>query len=270
MPAPRSRIDAGSIHGNSASTSQGPRKEERLLEITQHVKPSIQILIADRDSMSSDLLAHAITMDRNREAAAISSANLLQELASRKVDVVVIGADQRFRSGDGFDLAGAVARHHPKTMIVIILNESTPDSVIHAFRSGARGVFTRHQPIGQLLSCIEHVWNGFVWAGRTETDVLLEAFKSIPSPRILSDSPSLTARELQVVQCAATGKTNRAIANELGLSEHTIKNYMFRAFEKLGVTSRTELLFLLTMRGSLNRNAGTDQKTEFEGTDRTL
>jgi two-component system nitrate/nitrite response regulator NarL len=51
------------------------------------------------------------------------------------------------------------------------------------------------------------------------------------------------------VQCAATGQTNKAIASELGLSEHTVKNYLFRAFEKLGVSSRVELLFYLTSRG---------------------
>ena len=214
----------------------------------------MQVLIADRDSMSSDLLASAISNDRNRKAAPISSAILLQELAIRRVDVVVIGADQRFRSGDGFDLASEVVRHQPKTRVVIILNESTPDSVIHAFHCGARGVFARHQPMSELLSCIDQVRDGHIWAGRAESDLLLEAFKSIPSPRILSDSPSLTARELQVVQCAAMGKTNKAIAGDLGLSEHTVKNYMFRAFEKLGVTSRTELLFFLTMRGNLPNN----------------
>jgi DNA-binding NarL/FixJ family response regulator len=51
------------------------------------------------------------------------------------------------------------------------------------------------------------------------------------------------------VQCAAKGKTNRAIASDLQLSEHTVKNYLFRAFEKLGVSNRVELLFYLTMRG---------------------
>jgi DNA-binding NarL/FixJ family response regulator len=51
------------------------------------------------------------------------------------------------------------------------------------------------------------------------------------------------------VQCAAKGKTNKAIASELGLSEHTVKNYLFRAFDKLGVSSRVELLFYLTLRG---------------------
>ena len=63
------------------------------------------------------------------------------------------------------------------------------------------------------------------------------------------DSKSLTKRELQVVQCAARGKPNKVIASELFLSEHTVKNYLFRAFEKLGVSSRVELLFHLTMQG---------------------
>ena len=51
------------------------------------------------------------------------------------------------------------------------------------------------------------------------------------------------------MRCAAQGKTNKTIANELGLSEHTIKNYLFRVFEKLGVSSRVELLFYLTTQG---------------------
>jgi DNA-binding NarL/FixJ family response regulator len=66
---------------------------------------------------------------------------------------------------------------------------------------------------------------------------------------INDDLSVLTTRELQVVQHAARGKTNKAIAGELYLSEHTVKNYMFRAFEKLHVSNRVELLFYLASRG---------------------
>jgi DNA-binding NarL/FixJ family response regulator len=133
----------------------------------------------------------------------------------------------------------------------MLLNHATPESVIVAFRSGARAVFSRQQPITDFVDCIGHVKRGFIWAGRQETNSLLEAFKNIPAPSVKTtgDSPTLTARELQVVQYAAKGKTNRAIANELALSEHTVKNYLFRAFEKLGVSNRVELLFYLTIRG---------------------
>jgi DNA-binding NarL/FixJ family response regulator len=99
--------------------------------------------------------------------------------------------------------------------------------------------------------CVEHVRDGFIWAGPEETTFLLEALKSVPSASTLAncDSLKLSARELEVVRAAATGKSNKAIASELSLSEQTVKNYLFRAFEKLGVSSRVELLFYLTVRG---------------------
>jgi DNA-binding NarL/FixJ family response regulator len=105
--------------------------------------------------------------------------------------------------------------------------------------------------VADFLDCVEHVRKGFIWAGAQETTLLLDAFGSIPSPDIAvaGESSPLTLRELEVVKCAARGKTNKVIASELSLSEHTVKNYLFRAFEKLGVSNRVELLFYLTSRG---------------------
>jgi DNA-binding NarL/FixJ family response regulator len=112
-------------------------------------------------------------------------------------------------------------------------------------------VFNREEPLADFLDCAEHVRKGFVWARKEEADSLLEAFRRVPVPMALTekDMPSLAARELEVVQCAARGKTNKEIAAELRLSEHTVKNYLFRSFEKLGVSSRVELLFYLAMKG---------------------
>jgi two-component system nitrate/nitrite response regulator NarL len=164
---------------------------------------------------------------------------------------VVIGADLNDDAKSGFELALTVRRAHPAVPIVILLNQSTVDSVIHAFRSGAHGVVSRQQPVADFIDCIEHVRKGFIWAGAQETTFLLDAIRSIPSPNMsmADDSSPLTVRELQVVKCAARGKTNKVIASELGLSEHTVKNYLFKAFEKLGVSNRVELLFYLTLRG---------------------
>jgi DNA-binding NarL/FixJ family response regulator len=136
---------------------------------------------------------------------------------------------------------------------VILLNQSTREAVINAFRSGARGVFSRQQPVTDFIQCIEQVRKGLIWAGPQETTFLLDAFSSGPLPNTLSvnSSSPLTMRELQVVKCAARGKTNKVIACELGLSEHTVKNYLFRAFEKLEVSNRVELLFYLTQRGHI-------------------
>lgn len=239
-----------SREGGSLRLAKSSR-EEKIVKIAQDAGPSFRVVIVDRDAMSSDLLAHALMRNRNCEAAAIQSADLMHVLTTTEIDLVVIGAELNTKSGDGCDLAHAVCRVHPAICIVILLNQTTNESVINAFRSGARGVFSRQQPMADFLDCVERVRKGYIWAGREETGFLLQAFKNIPSPNLVTaiDSPALTARELQVVQCAAKGKTNKTIAAELGLSEHTVKNYLFRAFEKLGVSSRVELLFYLTLRG---------------------
>jgi two-component system nitrate/nitrite response regulator NarL len=228
-----------------------PRKPENKLQAVSDPGPAFQVLIVDRDSMSSDLLATRLTRDRNFQALGVRSASLLDRLANGKAHLVVIGADLNDEAKSGFELAHTVRGAHPTLPIVILLNQSTHDSVIQAFRSGARGVFSRQQPVADFIDCVEHVRKGFIWAGAQETTFLLDAFRSIPSPNLsmASKSSTLTVRELQVVKCAARGKTNKVIAGELRLSEHTVKNYLFRAFEKLGVSNRIELLFYLTLRG---------------------
>jgi DNA-binding NarL/FixJ family response regulator len=227
------------------------RAEERIVPISHALPPIPKVLIADRDSMSSDLLAGALARDSRCEATAIQSSKLMATLATGDFDVVVIAADQDVAAGSVFDLACTVGRAYRKIGIVMLLNQHSDEQVINAFRSGVRGVFSRQQPIAEFIQCVEHVRKGFIWAGRQEANVLLEAFKSIPAPNVLSHegSTGLTVRELQVVKCAARGKTNKSIAAELALSEHTVKNYLFRAFEKLGVSSRVELLFYLTVSG---------------------
>jgi DNA-binding NarL/FixJ family response regulator len=199
--------------------------------------------------MSGDLLVNALMRERTCQASTIQPLELLRVLATNEVDLVVVGAEVQTETGNGYDLVYTAARSYPNLGIVILLQNTTPESVIRAFRSGARGVFSRHQPMTEFFDCVEHVRKGYIWASREETNLLVDAFKSIPTFTLMSanDSPPLTSRELQVVHCAAKGKTNRAIANELNLSEHTVKNYLFRAFEKLGVSSRVELLFYLNL-----------------------
>jgi len=224
---------------------------KNVFKIGRRPEPAFCALIVDRDSMSSGLLADALVRDLRCDAIAIRSCNLLHALGARHVDLVVISADLNGRSGAGFDLARTVACAHPRIPIVVLLDQPSQNAVINAFRSGARGLFSRQASLTEFVDCVERVSKGCIWAGGEETSFLLNAFRSIPAPIAFTEGSAslLTTRELEVVRHAATGKTNKAIANEMCLSEHTIKNYLFRAFEKLGVSSRVELLFYLTTCG---------------------
>ena len=251
MPSNSPSVDVAESSAQVRWISPKLLKRENVVRIGQQGCVSFRVLIVDRDSMTSDLLANALARDCGFESAVIQASDLLCALSASDVDLVVIGAEIDLKPGNGFNLAQSVARAYPGVSIVMLLNNASHDSVITAFRSGAKGVFSRQLPMSEFLDCVERVGKGFIWAGPEETAHLLSAMKSIPSPNVLTsaDSASLTARELQVVESAATGKTNKMIASELNLSEHTVKNYLFRAFEKLGVSSRIELLFYLTMRG---------------------
>jgi two-component system nitrate/nitrite response regulator NarL len=209
-----------------------------------------QVLIVDRDRMSADLLASALNERPGCSAHAVEPDRLCNALANRKAHLVVI-SDELGERRNGFDLTTATVRAHPNLQVVILLATRSQASVVNAFRSGARGVFCRERPIEEFLDCIDHVRGGFLWAGPHEADVLLHVLRHLPAPKIsmAAGAIPLTDRELQVVEAAATGKTNRQIAGTLHLSENTVKNYLFRAFEKLGVSSRMELLFYLTLRG---------------------
>ena len=85
---------------------------------------------------------------------------------------------------------------------------------------------------------------GEIWASKTELCYLLEALSdSAPAP--ITDSKGLnllTKREEDVVRLVAEGLTNREISERLSLSEHTVRNYLFRIFDKLGISSRVELV----------------------------
>jgi len=118
--------------------------------------------------------------------------------------------------------------------------------VLKAFRAGARGVFGKNEPIEQLSKCVRCVHQGQIWADSQALRVAVEALASSPTVRAVNASGMklLSERELQVVRCIAEGLTNREIAERLKLSQHTIKNYLFRIFDKVGVSSRVELLFM--------------------------
>ena len=208
----------------------------------------IRILIADRNRMGSQLLSESLGHDPRFEIVAVATAaDLLPIVATGHPHVALISADLDSGTKKGLQVARNLNSRHPSVHIVMLLETGTRESVIAAFRCGAVGVFCRTDPLPELPACIEHVGRGEIWASRNHSQFLLEALRSTPSCEGIEGAKIdlLSHRELQVAERAAQGQSNKQIADRLGLSEHTIKNYLFRIFEKLGVSNRFELLFLL-------------------------
>jgi two-component system, NarL family, nitrate/nitrite response regulator NarL len=129
---------------------------------------------------------------------------------------------------------------------VVSLSSPKRDLVLDAFRAGARGIYSRHESLDALCKCVHVVFEGQVWATSREIRIALDALSSAPTVRALNAGglSLLSKRELQVVHHLAEGLTNREIGARMGLSRHTIKNYLLKIFDRLGVSNRVELLFL--------------------------
>jgi two-component system, NarL family, nitrate/nitrite response regulator NarL len=205
-------------------------------------------LIADRNRMSNQLLAESLGRDPRFEIVAPAAPlDILSIVATLQPHVALISADLDGAAKKGLQIARTLNGRDPSLRVVILLEMSTPESVIGAFRCGAFGVFCRTESLSELSSCIERVSRGEIWASQAHSEFLLESLRSTPSCEGIKTGKidQLSRRELQVAEHTAQGESNKQIADRLGLSEHTVRNYLFHVFEKLGVSNRIELLFLL-------------------------
>ena len=212
--------------------------------------PKVRLLIADDSRMGCQVLENALTRSRYRfevAACAVNRSEILGALKTKAVDVALI--NQNLQEGHlvGFDLLNEVRQAYPQTRVVIMLKTATYDLVVDAFRGGAKGVFCRADSFEALCKCIQSIHKGQVWANSDQLQYLLQAFIQSRPLRVVdyAGRPLLTKRERDVAFLLADGLSNREIAHKLFLSEHTVGNYLFRIYNKLGVSSRVELVLYL-------------------------
>jgi DNA-binding NarL/FixJ family response regulator len=213
--------------------------------MTPRVKP-IRILAADSNHMACRLLSEALNRQPGLSvvASTVDYESLGQSVDKVKPDIILISANLR-----GGPLPPERKPTESSSGVlpcpwVLLLDESEPHLVVAAFRAGARGVFSRSQSdISLLAKCVRRVVEGQIWVDNRQMLYLLEAFNGNGSgqPQSAGHSPCLTPREQSVVKLVVQGMVNREIAEQLRLSEHTVKNYLFRIFDKLGVSNRVEL-----------------------------
>ena len=213
----------------------------------------IYVLAADSTSMSTQLLVDALARDGQLQMieSPSNSTAIINLIKCDRPQIAVISARLGETTGGAFDLVREIRVQSSSTRVIVLLDASEPTSVIEAFRAGAQGVFCRTEHFRLLSKCIQCVHQGQVWASATEFQFVIDALAKPPLADFHANGSSLlSAREIDVVRCVAEGLTNREIALRLKLTEHTVKNYLFRIFDKLGVSSRVEVvLYALGNRG---------------------
>jgi DNA-binding NarL/FixJ family response regulator len=210
-------------------------------------RTDISVLFASPNALTREMLTKALNRHAHFHVVASATAGqeVLDAVQSADVDVALIAATLADGPLSGLGVLRQICERAPHVKSVILFFSSERHLVVDAFRAGAKGVFCLSESnFKSLCRCVQRVRAGQIWANSKELSGVMEAFSQLSPMRVVNADGMrlLTKREEEVVRLVADGLQNRDIAKELKLSEHTIKNYLFHIFEKLGVSSRVELV----------------------------
>jgi len=209
----------------------------------------LKVLLADVSTMDCQLLANAMQRhSRFRVLGCVTTASEANAaIHLTQPDIAVISTRLQDGALAGLLLLRRLRALQMRCHVIMLLDENNPELIVEAFRNGARGVFCRTGSFRQLRKCMERVHEGQIWATNPQAECVVQALMRVPVPSMTRPDVTtvLSKREEQVARLVASGLSNREISKKLGLSQHTVKNYLFRVFEKLGFSTRIELVLCM-------------------------
>jgi DNA-binding NarL/FixJ family response regulator len=212
----------------------------------------ITVLLSESSRIGCQLLKEGIKEHLQQFeviACATSIASTIEAARQNNPDLILLNSNLEDGPSSGVRVLHQLREMQLCSRVIVLLDIPDRELVIAAFRGGARGIFVHEQPISMLCKCMQRVYEGQIWADSRQLQYLLGAFAGMPQLLVNGNSDTLlTTREAQIANLVAEGLSNRDISRRLYLSEHTVKNYLFRIFEKLGISNRVDLAMYMVQR----------------------
>ena len=199
----------------------------------------IRVLLAEDQTMVLGALAALLALEDDIEvvAQARNGKEALAAVLSQRPDVVI--TDIEMPEMTGLELAAELHSHQPQTRVIILTTFARAGYLSRAMTSGASGYILKDRPAKELADAVRRVQQGL---RVIDPELAAEAW---------GDPDPLTTRERQILRLAGEGQSTGAIANELHLSEGTVRNYLSEAISKLGAANRVEAARIARSRGWL-------------------
>lgn len=206
-----------------------------------------RVVIVAGNNMTAEMLKHVLEHGKKEftvETLIGSSQKAIGSLKESKPDILLICDELEDAPHSGFEVLKSLRDCHQHCVAVMLLKCRSSACVIDAFRHGARGIFYYSSRMSALSKCIRVVHQGQIWIDNEDIIHLVSALTHLNQSQLknVDGMPLLTRREEEVVRLVADGLPNREIGRKLNLKEHSVRNYLYRIFDKLGVSSRVELI----------------------------
>jgi DNA-binding NarL/FixJ family response regulator len=212
----------------------------------------VRVLVADRQPLFrrgvADVLAAAddlVLVGETDDGRAV-----LDLVVDLDADVVLLDLGI---PGGGVDACALLRRARPSVRVVVVANADDDADLCGAVRAGARGYLLKDTTADELVEAVRTVASGSSLLSPAMASRLLDEFAVLV--RRHEGPPegagSLSRRELEVLTLVAQGLNNRAIAEQLFISENTVKNHIRNIHEKLQVHSRMEAVVRAVREGVL-------------------
>ena len=204
----------------------------------------ITIVLADdhailREGLRSLLMEYE---DMQVLGEATNGAECVQKVTELKPDVLLL--DLIMPEMGGVEVLEALAAAGEITHTIVLTGADDDELLARSIQAGAMGYLLKDVASSQLVDAIHAVAAGGVWLPSDLTEKLFKGMSKKPHADDSAKLSLLTAREMEVFKLIGVGKSNPEIADELFISEHTVKVHVSRILEKMGMATRSEAMRL--------------------------
>jgi DNA-binding NarL/FixJ family response regulator len=206
----------------------------------------IRILIADDHGVVAEGLKHLVEAEPDMEVVACvgDGREAVQLARDAQPDVVLM--DLSMPELNGADATRAILQRDPKCRVIVLSMYAQREYVRRALKAGAAGYVVKRSAAKEVVEAIRAVHAGQRYLSPRVADVVLEDYSDDKQDDPLA---RLSAREREVLQLLAEGRTGAEIAQRLSLSQKTVETYRARLVEKLGIRDLAGLVRFAIQRG---------------------
>jgi len=200
---------------------------------------TIRVLLADDEALIRAGFELVLRPEPDIELVGEAADGAAAVEAARRLAPDVVVMDVRMPRVDGLEATRRISAEAPGARILILTTFGEDRDVYAALHAGASGFLLKDSTPEDLVHAIRVVARGDALLGPATTRRMVEAFVRGPAPQPPAVAPArLAAREREVIELVAAGRTNAEIAATLEVSESTVKTHLARAQRKLGVRDR--------------------------------